>query len=67
MLCPTLATYVIDIYSQPARLFITGGEELISAKGTKQGDPLSISLYAIILQPLDATVLLKRSKTVLVC
>ena len=52
MLCPTLATYVINIYSQPARLFITGGKELISAKGTKQGDPLSIILYAISLQPL---------------
>ena len=52
MLCPTLATYVINTYRQPARLFITGGEELISAKGTKQGDPLSISLYAISLQPL---------------
>ena len=42
MLCPTLATYVINIYSQPARLFITGGKD----------DPLSISLYAISLQPL---------------
>ena len=52
MLCPTLATYVINIYSQPARLFITGGKELISAKGTKQGDPLSIILYAISPQPL---------------
>ena len=52
MLCPTLATYVINIYRQPARLFITGGKELISAKGTKQGDPLSIILYAISLQPL---------------
>ena len=52
MLCPTLATYVINIYSQPARLFITGGKELISAKAAKQGDPLSIILYAISLQPL---------------
>ena len=34
------------------RLFITGGEELISAEGTTQGDPLSMSLYAINLQPL---------------
>ena len=51
-LCPTLATYVINTYRQPARLFITGGEELISAEGTTQSDPLSMSLYAISLQPL---------------
>ena len=47
MLCPTLATYVINTYKQPVRIFITGGEELISAEGTTQSDPLSMSLYAI--------------------
>ena len=52
VLCPTLATCVINTYRQPARLFITGGEELISAEGTKQGELLSMSLYAISLQPL---------------
>ena len=52
VLCTTLATYVITTYRQPVRLFITGGEELISAEGTTQGDPLSMSLYAISLQPL---------------
>ena len=51
-LSPTLATYVINTYRQPARLFITGGEEIISAEGTTQSDPLSITLYAISLQPL---------------
>ena len=43
VLCPTLATYVINTYRQPARLFVSGGEELISAEGTTQGDPLSMS------------------------
>ena len=52
VLSPTLATYVINTYRQPARLFITDGEEIISAKGTTQSDPLSITLYAIGLQPL---------------
>ena len=52
VLCPTLATYMINTYRQPARLFITGDEELISAEGTTQGDALSISLHAISLQPL---------------
>ena len=67
VLCPILATYVINTYRQPVRLFNTDGEELISAEGTTQDDPLSISLYAISLQPLNATARFKRSKTVLVC
>ena len=52
VLCPTLATYVINTYKQAARLFITGSEELISAEGTTQGDLLAMSLYVISLQPL---------------
>ena len=52
VLCPTLATYVINTFGQSARLFSKGGEELISAEGTTQGDPLSVSLYAVSLQPL---------------
>ena len=45
VLCRTLAT-LRDKHRQPARLFITGGEELISAEGTTQGDPLVMRLYA---------------------
>ena len=52
VLCPTIATYAINTYREPARLFITGGKELKSAEGTTQGDPLAMSLYAISLQPL---------------
>ena len=52
VLCPPLATYAINTYRQPARLFITGGSELKSAEGTTQGDPLAMAIYAISLQPL---------------
>ena len=52
ILCPPLATYAINTYRQPARLFITGGSELKSAEGTTQGDPLAMVIYAISLQPL---------------
>ena len=52
VLCPVIATYAINTYRRPARLFITGGEEINSAEGTTQGDPLAMSLYAISLQPL---------------
>ena len=44
VLWPILATYVINTYRQSARLFITSGEELISAEVTTQGDPLAVSL-----------------------
>ena len=44
VLCPILSTYVINTYRQSARLFITSCEELLSAEGTTQGDPLAVSL-----------------------
>ena len=50
VLCPTLATFLT--YSEPARLFITGGKEIKSAEGTTQGDPITIGLYAVSLHPL---------------
>ncbi|PFX29938.1 hypothetical protein AWC38_SpisGene5265 [Stylophora pistillata] len=52
VLCPPMAIYAINTYRQPARLFVIGGQELESVKGTTQGDPLATSLYAISLQSL---------------
>ena len=52
VLCPSIATYAINTYREPARLFLVGGQELRSSEGTTQGDPLAMSLYAISLQPL---------------
>ena len=40
IICPITATYVINSYSREARFFISGGEEITSAEGTTQGDPL---------------------------
>ncbi len=52
ILCPSIATYAINTYREPARLFLTGGKELKSAEGTTQGDPQAMGIYAISLQPL---------------
>ena len=52
VLCPVMATYTINTYREPARLFIAGGKELRSVEGTTQGDPLAMSLYVVSLQPL---------------
>lgn len=61
VLCPTVATYAINTYRQPARLFVLGGQELRSVEGTTQGDPLAMSLYAISLQPLITRLQLSSS------
>ena len=37
--CPSIATYGINTYREPARLFIVDGQELRSSEGTRQGDP----------------------------
>ena len=52
ILCPTMATYAINTYRLPSRLFIVGSQELKSSEGTTQDDPLSVVLYAISFQPL---------------
>ena len=52
ILCPTLAIFAINTYREPARLFIIGGQEIQSAEGTTQGDPMAMGLYAVSVQPL---------------
>lgn len=61
VLCPTIARYAINTYRTPARLFVIGGQEIQSAEGTTQGDPLAMSLYAISLQPLITKLQLSSS------
>ena len=39
--CPSLATDLANSYQTPARLFISGGGEMLSEMRTKQDDPLS--------------------------
>ena len=50
ILCPTIAMFAINTYRAPARLFVLGGIELKSSKGTTQGNPLAMSLNAIGVQ-----------------
>ena len=42
MLCPTLSTYVMNIYRQSTRLFIIGGQVINFQEGTTQGDNLAM-------------------------
>ena len=52
VLCPMIAIYAINTYRNAARLFVTGGKEILSIEGTTQGDPLAMALYAHSIQPL---------------
>ena len=50
-LCRAFATCVINYYRSSVQLFV-GGETLLSAEGTTQGDPLSMAIYALGTLPL---------------
>ena len=52
VLSPILATYAVNTYRAPARLFVTGGKVLKSTESTTQGDTLAMNLCAISLPPL---------------
>ena len=55
ILCPKLVIFINNCYATPARLFISGGQEIKSAEGTTQGDPTAMAMYAISILPLLET------------
>ena len=44
--CPIVAMYLVNTYRKPAKLFIAGGETILSKEGTTQGD---LSCNAMVL------------------
>ena len=42
-----IATYKINCYATPSRLFIVGGVEILSCEETTQGDPAAMGAYAL--------------------
>ena len=51
ILCPEIATYINNCYMKPSRLFITGGKEISSNKGTTQEDLITMEMYVLSLMP----------------
>ena len=47
VLCPVIAAYAINTCRKPARLFIAGGKEIVSAEGTTHGDPLAMGSISV--------------------
>ena len=56
-ICPEISTFIYNCYNVPARLFIIGGQEIISKEGTTQGDPTAMATYALGLVPLITSML----------
>ena len=50
-LCPTLSKILINTYREDVQHFIDG-KVLLSQKGTTQGDPLAMAMYAVAITPL---------------
>ena len=51
MLCPSIATILINCYRAPTDLFIDG-DVILSQEGITQGDPLAMPMYALATVPL---------------
>ena len=57
VLCPELATFANNCYTEPARLFVTGGLEIPLSEGTTQGCPAAMPMYAIGIIPLMSAII----------
>ena len=44
-ICPIIATYIMNCYATPSRLFIVGLGETFSSEGTSQGDPTALGAF----------------------
>ena len=45
--CPSLSTVLINLYRDPAQLFV-GSQTLLSSESTTQGDPLAVAILPLI-------------------
>ena len=64
-LCPSFATCVLNYYRSDATLFV-GGENLLSAEGTSQGDPYQWRSMLLVLYP-DHSCTGRQGLTNMVC
>ena len=51
-ICPIIATYIINCYATPSRLFIVGGGEILFSEGTTQGNPTVMWACTLSILPL---------------
>ena len=46
-ICLIIASYIINCYATPSRLFIVSWQEILSSDGTTQGDPIAMGAYGL--------------------
>ena len=51
-ICPVIATYKINCYATPSRLFIAGWGEILSSEETTQDNPIAMETYVLGILPL---------------
>ena len=51
-ICPEFATFLINTYRMPAKLFLPGGKHILSTEGTTQGDNCASGFYSISILPI---------------
>ena len=55
VICPQIATILINTYRRPARLIILGASDIYSLEGTTQGGNFAVAFYALGTTPLVNT------------
>ena len=61
LLCPAIATVLINCYRGNAQLLVNG-EIILSQEGTTQGDPLAMAMFALASMPLIRKVITNGAK-----
>ena len=62
-LCLEIATCINNCYMKPSKLFITGGKEISSNKGSTQVDPMGI--YALGLMPMLTSIISNNTRNLI--
>ena len=60
LISPIIATYIINCYATPSKLFIVSGEEILSSEETIQGEPTAMGGILLLIKYLLVFVNLKE-------
>ena len=67
VICPEIATILVNAYRRPARLIILGASDIYSLESTTQGDHLAMAFYALGTTPLVNTLQITSPEVQQVC
>ena len=67
VICPEIATILVNAYRRPARLIILGASDIYSLESTTQGDNLAMAFYALGTTPLVNTLQITSPEVQQVC